>query len=189
MSGHSVAKEVRFPYGLATYLGVFLGQREAFARLRTMPTWGWAVIAGLELIAAGAYLGSATQISIAHYTAMSRIDDLPADQREQALNRINAIHAHAMLFRMTSAIVTPWLFWLIYAILFLIVGSVVGRAPSFRLAWAVATNAFAIVALGGLAEGVALKLHGTDAGHSGPGAPCARRYLTKFILSGPMPEN
>jgi Yip1 domain len=153
------------PSGLKTALDTIVAPNDAFERLRSAPTWGWAFLLTLVLYAAGTYL---MQPAVVHATqsdwpnvvaANPRLAQLTAEQQQHYLDFILRIIAFNWLF----AIVILPIVLFIQTIVMLVL-NVIGRgAASFGSLWAAAANsALPSLGLGAIVTAILVVLRGPD---------------------------
>lgn len=128
--------------GLKTALDTIVAPGDAFERLRTAPTWGWAYLITLVLYMLGSYLlipaivhgtqaGWAAQVA-----ADPRLAALTPEQLQNALNISVTVVRFAWLF---PIIVLP--FYILIQTVILLVFRAIGRGDAgFGQIWAAVTN-------------------------------------------------
>lgn len=151
--------------GLQTAIDIIVSPNVAFARLRELPTWGWAyLIASVlgmvaSLLAAPAY-NHAVDASLPTLMASPQIAKLPPDQQQKMAGQILGFQHIVGNFLW---IVTP-VFLLIVAlfqsVVMLIAKAVTSSSATFRQFWALALNVQVIGGLGGIVLGIIVLLRG-----------------------------
>jgi len=136
--------------GLKTALDTIVAPNEAFERLRTAPTWGWAFLITLILYMLGSYLLTPAiihgmQADWPHQVASDpRMAQLTPEQQQNALNIGITIVRFAWIFPL---IVVP--FYLLIQTIVLLIFKAIGRGDAgFGQLWAVAAN-ISVPILGG----------------------------------------
>jgi hypothetical protein len=147
--------------GLATYFKVLLAPGDAFATLARVPTWGWAAIAGMILMAVASLILSPANVHFSHIAQAQRLAQMPADQAaaaRQAMARIpDSVY---VIFGVVGALVVSWLIWLVSAVVFIIAASLSGAEARFLGAWVIAVNIYVIGLVGAIVNSVIVMLRG-----------------------------
>lgn len=149
--------------GLATYFSVLTSPVEAFLQLARTPTWGWALLVGLVLVAGSALLSMPEQIKVAHVAQAHVLSTMSSDQQVQARQSMAATEGMLPAFGVIGALVVPWFVWLISSIVFAIGAALSGAPGRFSLAWVAAVNVSIIAWAGTLVNAIILALRGPDA--------------------------
>lgn len=128
--------------GLTTALDTIIAPKEAFERLRTAPTWGWALLLVIACYAIASYLMTpalihGTQADWPRQVAADpRLAQLTPDQQRQGLEIGLKFVQFSWLF---APIVV--LFVIVIQAVFMLIFKAVGRGDgSFRTLWSAATN-------------------------------------------------
>lgn len=143
--------------GLATYFAVITSPRSAFDTLARIPTWGWAAIIGILLTVVGAIVSLPATLQIAHIAQQQRIAELPADSQVQANQAIAQFAPMLKYFIIGGSAVLPWIAWLIFALVYLIVAAIAGGSARFLNAWVAAVNAYAVSGIAQVVQAVILR--------------------------------
>jgi hypothetical protein len=153
------------PNGLKTALDTIVAPKDAFERLRTAPTWGWAFLLALVLFALGSYLLEpaiihATQTDWPNAVAASpALSQLPADRQQHYLELVLKIVAFNWVF----AIVMLPIAILIQTIIMLVFNAIGRGSASFASLWAASANIIvASLGLGTIAAALLVMLRGAD---------------------------
>jgi hypothetical protein len=153
------------PSGLKTALDTIVAPKDAFERLRTAPTWGWAFLLALALFVLGSYLLEpavihATQTDWPNTVAASpALSQLPADRQQHYLDFVLKIVAFNWLF----AIVILPIVILIQTIVMLVFNAVGRGSASFASLWAASANiVVASLGLGTIVASLLVMLRGPD---------------------------
>ena len=153
------------PSGLKTALDTIVAPKDAFERLRTAPTWGWALLLGIVLYAIGTYLltpaiAHATQAEWPSMVAKNpQLAQLTAEQQQHYLDFTLRIVSFTWLF---AIIVLPVVIFL-QTIVMLVFNAIGRGSASFASLWAASANiAVASLGLGALVAGILVTLRGAD---------------------------
>ena len=139
--------------GLTTALDIIASPSDAFARLRVVPTWGWAFLIATVLGIVGSLLGSAAaehaaMASIPAAMAKNPIDATKsAEQRQQTLELQISITKATIKFNFAFVPLAVLLSALLQTVYLLIVNAITRGHGSFKKFWALAINV-AIVGIG-----------------------------------------
>lgn len=152
--------------GLSTVLDTIAAPNEAFERQRTMPTWGWALVATIVLLLIGTYLqGPAMRhagvAQVQHMLANSPIYATVSDaKKQQILDRAGK----PSLFAYVGPVVFLF-FGVLVNTLIMLIGNVAGKGQAdFKRLWSGSMNiAVPTMGLGALVLGIITTLRGTDA--------------------------
>ncbi len=155
--------------GLQTALDILIAPRDAFARLRETPTWGWAylIAAALSVVATLAILPAlrhAIETGLpAQLAAMPSIAKLPPDQQQkmiaQAVGMQSAFLNFSWLF---PVLVLPIVAAIQSLVMFVATKAGKGDA-TYRQLWALAMNVQVAGAVGGLLAAAIVMLRGPGA--------------------------
>jgi hypothetical protein len=152
--------------GLATYFSIIIAPRAAFATLARLPMWGWAAIAGMALTLVGTILALP---ALEHFTSVlqhARFEQLPADQQAQANARLANFAGFMKWSIIFGALINPWVFWLVGAVVFVIGAALSGGDARWSRAWVASVNAFVIFAIATLLTDIILMLRGPQSANS-----------------------
>jgi hypothetical protein len=135
--------------GLTTVINVITSPKEAFETLRIAPTWGWALLIAVVLMAIGQYLATpatihAVQTSFPQQIASNpQLAGMTPEQQQRALNMSVSVVRFVWIF-------TPiWvLLGALVATIVMIVFKAIGRGDAgFKQLWCAAMN-IAVVSAG-----------------------------------------
>jgi hypothetical protein len=135
--------------GLTTVINVITSPKEAFETLRIAPTWGWALLIAVVLMAIGQYLATpatihAVQTSFPQQIASNpQLAGMAPEQQQRALNMSVSVVRFVWIF-------TPiWvLLGALVATIVMIVFKAIGRGDAgFKQLWCAAMN-IAVVSAG-----------------------------------------
>jgi hypothetical protein len=155
--------------GLQTLADVILAPKSAFERLRTRPTWGWALVIAIVLGALGFFLVTpavvhATQASWpAMIAANPQLASLPPARQQAGLQFALAfVHYVWILYVIFIPIGI-----LVYAVIMLIFRAIGGGSASFASLWAASCNIAVISAgISGIVLGIIVRFRGADSFNS-----------------------
>jgi hypothetical protein len=157
------AQSLEKPNGLATYLKILYAPGEAFATLSRIPTWGWAAAIAIVLSLAGAFLIMPATMHFAHVAQERQLSQMPADQAANARETMAKIPQWVNgVGAIVGAVIGPWFYWLIVAVVFLIGAALGGGEARFKLAWVAAVNCYIIALLGAIITWATISLRGPD---------------------------
>ncbi len=175
--------------GLQTVADVILAPTTAFERLRSEPTWGWALAIALACSTV-AYLFIApalTHALQASWPAMMaqnpRTAQLTPAQQQDAL----AVTLAFTRFAWIGALIATPFFMLVGAVVMLIFNAIGRGSASFRSLWAASVNiGVPTIALGGIVTAVIVALRGADSFNSAQAVGAAAPSLAWIVpSSGP----
>jgi hypothetical protein len=153
------------PNGLKTALDTIVAPKDAFERLRSGPTWGWAFLLALVLYAAGAYL---LEPAITHATQTDWPNTVAANPR---LGQLTAATQQHYLDFILKIIAFNWLFAIVILPIVILVQTIVmlifkaaGRgSATFASLWAASTNIVVVsLGLGAIVLALVVALRGAD---------------------------
>jgi hypothetical protein len=148
--------------GAATYFGVLFAPGEAFDTLARVPLWGWACVLGMVITVIAVIVGLPATLHVIQVAQAAQIAQAPADQQQQMRDTISKISPIMPVIITCTALIAPWIGWVI-ASLVILAGSAIGRgATSFGTAWVLAVNSYAILAFGALLNNIVLRLQGAE---------------------------
>jgi hypothetical protein len=132
--------------GLKTALDTIVAPKDAFERLRSAPTWGWACLIAIVLLVGGYTLQRPAQLhasvgTLQHMMATNSIFSSMTDEQKQRAVE-NASHPSAVqtVFGYAGVIVSLFLAILINSVV-LLIGNLAGHGNAdFRRLWAGSTN-------------------------------------------------
>lgn len=132
--------------GLKTALDIVVAPKEAFERLRSAPTWGWACIIAIVLLVAGYALQRPAQLHAAvgtlqHMMATNSLfSSMSDEQKQKALD--NASHPSAIqtAIGVLGVLVSLFVAALINAVVLLVANAVAHGTADFRRLWAGSMN-------------------------------------------------
>jgi hypothetical protein len=153
------------PNGLKTALDTIVAPKDAFERLRTTPTWGWAFLLALILYAAAAFLMEpavmhATQTDWPNTVAANpRLAQLTAQEQQHYLDFILKIIAFNWLF---AIVILPIVVFM--QTIVMLVFKAIGRgSASFGSLWAASSNITLVsLGLGAIVTALLVALRGSD---------------------------
>jgi hypothetical protein len=149
--------------GLATYFKVLYAPGEAFAMLSRVPTWGWAATIAIILSVAGAFLILPSTVHFTHVAQERQLAQMPADQAANARETMAKIPQWATgIGVVVGAIIGPWFYWLIVALVFLVGAALGGGEARFKLAWVAAVNLYIIALVGAIITWATISLRGAE---------------------------
>jgi len=173
--------------GLSTVVNTVAAPSEAFETLRAAPTWGWACLIAIILLAIGTYLqGPATRhagvVQTQHMMATSSIfANLTPEQKQAAITRAGQASPWAYLF----IAVTLFLIVLLNTVMTLIANAVGKGQADFKRLWAGSMNiAVPTVGLGAIVLGIITTLRGADSFNSSIDVASATPSLAYIMPHG-----
>jgi hypothetical protein len=190
MSSDSPAQ--RHTGGLQTALDIIIAPRDAFARLRESPTWGWAylIAAALAVVAALAIvpaLRHAIETGMpAQLAANPSIAKLPPDQQQKMIAQ--AVSLQALLVNFTCVFQALGLL-IVAAVqsLVMFVATKAGHGDgSYKQLWALAINVQVAGAVGSLVAAAIVLLRGPNA-FANPASIAAALPSLALIVPGAPP--
>lgn len=151
--------------GLSTVVDTIAAPTDAFERLRTMPTWGWALIVGIVFM----LLGTVLQLPAQHHAATAQVQRMvdgplfakaTAEQKQNAVANAGKTNVFTFLAPIFGLFVAVFL-----NTLFMLIGNVAGRGQAdFKRLWCGSMNiAVPTLGLGALVLGVIATIRGADA--------------------------
>lgn len=144
--------------GLITYFSILFQPKTAFERLRAVPMWGWAAIAGIVLTMVTIWLSAPAQLHFASVMQQQRISQMPADQQAQAKAAIAQMGPVMKVFLAIGGLIGPWFGWLVAAVVFLIAAALTGGEAKFRSAWVASVNSYVVYGISGVVNSVILSM-------------------------------
>jgi len=159
--------------GLNTALDIIASPPDAFARLRVVPTWGWAFLIAAVLGIVGSLLGSAA----AEHAAMasipaamaknSTIAAMSPEKRQQALEQQISITKAIIKFNFVFVPLVLLISGLLQTVYLLIVNAVTRGQGSFKKFWALSINVAIVgVGIGLVITGILELIRGPEAFNS-----------------------
>ncbi|MBV8581545.1 MAG: YIP1 family protein [Candidatus Eremiobacteraeota bacterium] len=155
--------------GLSNVVDIIIAPNAAFARLREVPTWGWAfLVVTLLGIAGGLMVGPAVvhalQISLpAQLASNPGIMKLPADQRQQQIDGIVKFSTMIAQFSWVFVPIGVLLVGLIQGLIMLIFNAAAKGDGSFKKYFALSVTVGIVgYGLGSLATGIIVLLRGSN---------------------------
>jgi len=152
--------------GLATYLSVLWSPNAAFDQLRQTPTWGWAALIGIALLAVATIVSMPEIVKVAHIAQQQQLSTMSADQQANARQAMASSSGLIPLFAIIGVFIVTWLIWLVSAVVYAIGSALSGAGAKFSLAWVVAVNLGVIAFVGALVNAIILAARGPDASSS-----------------------
>jgi len=149
--------------GLATYLSVLWSPSAAFDQLRQTPTWGWAALIGIALLAVATIVSMPEIVKVAHIAQQQQLSTMSADQQANARQAMASSSGLIPLFAIIGVFIVTWLIWLVSAVVYAIGSALSGAGAKFSLAWVVAVNLGIIAFVGALVNAIILAARGPDA--------------------------
>jgi len=159
--------------GLNTALDIIASPSDAFARLRVVPTWGWAFLIAAVLGIVGSFLGAAasehaviTSIPIADAKSAT-ISAMPADQRQKMIeNQIGFAKAIGK-FNFVLVPIGVLFIALLQSVYLLILNAATRGQGNFKKFWALAINISIVgIGLSALILGIIELIRGPEAFNS-----------------------
>jgi hypothetical protein len=173
--------------GLSTVLDTIVAPAEAFERLRSAPTWGWAVIAAIVLLVIGTYL----QAPAARHAATSQVQKMmststlfanaTAEQKQRAMENAGKTSALSYVGPIVVLFVAALLNTLI-----LLIGNAAGRGQAdFKRLWCASMNiAVPTIGLGAVILGVITIIRGANSFESALSIAQAVPSLSMLVPHG-----
>lgn len=165
--------------GLSTVLDTIVAPKDAFERLRTTPTWGWALIVAIALLLIGTFIQGpamrhASAAQVQHMIANSPMYANMTDAQKQKILE-NASKPSPWGY--AGAVVTVFLAAFFNTII-LLIGNAVGRGQAdFKRLWCGSVNiAVPTLGLSSLVLGIIAIIRGADA------------FPNTFALVGSIPS-
>ncbi len=155
--------------GLQTALDLLIAPRDAFARLREAPTWGWAylIAAALSAVATLAILPAlhhAIETGLpAQLAATPEIAKLPPDQQQKAIARILAVQNAFLSASWLLPLAVLPLVAAIQSLVMYAANRLGGGDAGYRRLWALAMNVQVAGSVGGLLAAAIVMLRGPNA--------------------------
>jgi hypothetical protein len=151
--------------GLSTVVNTVAAPSEAFETLRAAPTWGWACLIAIILLAIGTYLqGPATRHAGAAQTqrmmaTSSLFANLTPAQKTAAIDRAKKPSPWAYLFVVFTLFIVA-----VLNTLMTLIGNAIGKGQAdFKRLWAGSMNiAVPTLGLGAIVLGIITTLRGAD---------------------------
>ncbi len=154
--------------GLQTAIDMLVAPRDAFARLRENPTWGWAYLIAAALAVVGTLailpaLRHAMEVGLpAQIAASPQIAKLPPDQQQAQIARVLAIQQSILNVSWLAAIVILPVVTLVQTAVMFVANKLGGGDAPFRRLWALALNVQVAGSVGGLIAAAIVLLRGTN---------------------------
>ncbi|HME82340.1 MAG TPA: YIP1 family protein [Candidatus Eremiobacteraceae bacterium] len=149
--------------GFVTYLKVLYAPGEAFATLARVPTWGWAAVIGIILTVLGTIIVMPATLHFIHITQEAQLAQMSADKAATAREAMSKIpEAVYSVSGVVGAVIGPWIYWLVGALIYMIGAALGGGEARFKSAWVIAVNLYIIPALGTIVAGVIVMLRGVE---------------------------
>jgi len=150
--------------GLSTVVDTIAAPTDAFERLRTMPTWGWALIVAIAFM----LIGTVLQLPAQHHAATAQIQRMvdgplfakaTAEQKQHAVANAGKTNVFTFLAPILGLFVAVFL-----NTLFMLIGNVAGRGQAdFKRLWCGSMNiAVPTLGLGAVVLGVIATIRGAD---------------------------
>jgi hypothetical protein len=152
--------------GLQTAIDILVSPREAFARLRETPTWGWAYLIAVLLSIIGTLaitpaLKHAMEAGMPAVLAASpQIAKLPPDQQQQAIAQGVSIQVAIVNFTWLFTVVVVPFIVAVQSVVMLIANQIGRGDGNFRRFFALAMNVQIAGAVGGLIVAAIVLLRG-----------------------------
>lgn len=159
--------------GLTTALDIVVSPSDAFARLRLVPTWGYAFLIAAVLGMVGAFLGSAASehAAIASIPAAmaknAAVAAMTPEKRQAVMDQQVGVTKAISKFNFAFIPVVLLVSALLQSVYLLIFNAIVRGQGSFKKYWALAINISIVgIGLGTLILGVIELIRGPDAFNS-----------------------
>jgi hypothetical protein len=159
--------------GLTTALDIVISPADAFARLRVVPTWGYAFLIAAVLGMVGAFLGSAASEHAAIASIPAVMAKNPAvaamtpEKRQTVIDQQIGITKAISKFNFVFLPIILLVSALLQSVYLLIFNAIVRGQGSFKKYWAFAINISIVgIGLGTLITGVIELIRGPDAFNS-----------------------
>ena len=159
--------------GLTTALDIIASPSDAFARLRVVPTWGWAFLIATVLGIVGSFLGAAANehaavTSIPVTLAKNpTIAAMPAEQRQKMIERQIGIAKGFSKFNFVFVPIVLLISALLQSVYLLILNAATRGQGNFKKFWALAINISIVgIGLSALILGVIQLIRGPEAFNS-----------------------
>jgi hypothetical protein len=159
--------------GLTTALDIVISPADAFARLRVVPTWGYAFLIAAVLGMVGAFLGSAAgeHMAIASVSAAMAKDTAAAamtpEKRQEVMDQRIGLAKTFAKFTFVFIPVGLLVSALLQSVYLLIINAIVRGEGNFKKYWALAINISIVgIGLGTLILGVIELIRGPEAFNS-----------------------
>lgn len=151
--------------GFKTVVDTIVAPKEAFESIRVAPTWGWALLISIVLVATGSYLITPALVhaypgTFAQQLATDpRLSGMPQDQQQAVL----ALTLKGLSFAWIFGIIVVPISALVAAAIMLIFDKIGHGQGSFGRYWAAACNvSIPVFALGSVIGAVIILLRGAD---------------------------
>jgi hypothetical protein len=173
--------------GLSTVVNTIAAPSEAFETIRVAPTWGWALIVAIVLLAIGTFLqGPAARhagVAAAQHmmTTSSFFANLSPAQKQAAIARAGQPSPWPYLGQIIALFVIAF-----FNTLFTLIGNAIGKGQAdFKRLWAGSMNiAVPTFALGSIVVGIITMLRGPDAFNSSADIARAMPSLAYLMPNG-----
>lgn len=150
--------------GLSTVVDTIAAPAEAFERLQTMPTWGWALIIAIVLLLVGTYL----QLPAQHHAATAQAQRMvngplfataTAERKQAAVANAGKTSVFTFLGPLLGLFIGVFL-----NTVFMLIGNAAGRGQAdFKRLWCGSMNiAVPTIGLGSVALGIIATIRGAD---------------------------
>lgn len=176
--------------GLQTVIDTILVPATAFERLRTVPTWGWALVISIVCYAAASFLITPAIIHgfQSQWPAMVANDPRMATMTPEQQQRGLAITVMFMQYAWLFSIIGVPLAVLLTAVIMLIFNAIGHGSASFASLWAAAANiAVPSMAIGGIVLAIIVSLRGAASFNSTLAVTTALPSLA-WIVPGAAPK-
>jgi hypothetical protein len=173
--------------GLSTVTNTIAAPSDAFETLRVAPTWGWACLIAIILMAIGSYLqGPATRhAGVVQTQRMMATSSLFAnftpEQKQAAITRAGKASPFSYLFVIVTLFIVVFL-----NTLMTLIGNAIGKGQAdFKRLWAGSMNiAVPTLGLGAIVLGIITMLRGPDAFNSSMDIATAMPSLAYILPHG-----
>jgi hypothetical protein len=153
---------------LRTALDILIAPREAFARIREVPTWLWILVVAVvvESLSVLAFL-PALQHAIAtgmpaQLAANPAIARLPADEQQKRIASLIAIQLKVVNFTWLFTIVVVPFVAAVQALVMLVAAKIGGGDRTYKYFWSLAVHVQIVAAVGGLLADAIVLLRGAN---------------------------